>query len=156
MKIGFSGHQNAPEHAMRFLRGAVHELVTAEPDSIGITSLAAGADQTFAQVVLDSGGQLHAVLPCEGYDRTFSTTTDLCLYTSLLERSSTVTNLPFPEAKEEAFLAAGIVVCERCDILLALWDGEPAAGLGGTADIVSYADAIGRNTKIIWPPGLSR
>jgi len=156
MKIGFSGHQNAPEQATDLLCLTVQEIIAAQPTSEGLTSLAAGADQVFAQEILKRGGTLNAVIPCDAYRRTFNSAKATSLYDTLLGQSSLVTHLPFPSPKEEAFLAAGIVVCERCDLLLALWDGEPAAGLGGTADIVSYAQSIGRNVRVIWPPNISR
>jgi hypothetical protein len=30
-------------------------------------------------------------------------------------------------------------VADQCDALVAVWDGQPARGRGGTADIVAYA-----------------
>jgi hypothetical protein len=42
-------------------------------------------------------------------------------------------------------------VVARCDLLVAVWNGAPARGLGGTADIVSYARECGRATVIIDP-----
>ncbi len=42
----------------------------------------------------------------------------------------------------------GLVVVERCDLLLAIWDGHPAHGLGGTADIVAYADGHVEVTRL--------
>jgi hypothetical protein len=40
--------------------------------------------------------------------------------------------------------------------LVAVWDGQPAAGKGGTADIVDYARRHGIEVRIVWPPGTSR
>jgi hypothetical protein len=37
----------------------------------------------------------------------------------------------------------------ECDVLLALWDGEPARGKGGTADVIAYARALHRPVIII-------
>ena len=33
----------------------------------------------------------------------------------------------------------GRYVVDHCDVLIALWDGMPSSGQGGTAEIVSYA-----------------
>jgi hypothetical protein len=44
----------------------------------------------------------------------------------------------------------------RSDRLLAVWDGKPAQGLGGTGDIVAYAKSRGLPTTVIWPEGLVR
>jgi len=44
---------------------------------------------------------------------------------------------------EEAFLAAGKRVVDLSDIVIAVRDGEPAKGKGGTADSVAYALSTG-------------
>jgi len=54
--------------------------------------------------------------------------------------------LPYPGPSEEAFFAAGREIVEHCDLLFAVWDGAPARGLGGTADIVAFAMDRGRKT----------
>ncbi len=36
-------------------------------------------------------------------------------------------------------MAAGVWMVDRSDRLVAIWDGKPAAGLGGTGDVVAYA-----------------
>ena len=43
------------------------------------------------------------------------------------------------ESRRQAYKAVGQYVVNRCDILIALWDGEPSRGKGGTAEIVEYA-----------------
>src|SRR5260221_12639223 len=50
--------------------------------------------------------------------------------------------------ESDAYLAAGKLIVELCDVLVAVWDGEPAAGKGGTADVVAVALASGR--PVIW------
>ena len=50
--------------------------------------------------------------------------------------------------REEAYLAAGLGVLDRSDALLALWDGEPARGRGGTAEVV--AEARARALPLTW------
>jgi hypothetical protein len=39
---------------------------------------------------------------------------------------------------------------------LAVWDGFPATGAGGTADAVAYAHEHGRSTVVVWPEGAQR
>src|SRR5262249_19847988 len=43
----------------------------------------------------------------------------------------------------------GMETVNHCDLLLAVWDGEPARGRGGTAEIVAYAREIQRPLIII-------
>lgn len=156
MRIGFTGHQNAPEAALSLLQTVGFAMVTAYNEVAAYSSLAAGADQYFAGLVLGEGGELHGVIPCEGYEATFNTVGDQDRYRHLTAAARSVTTLPFPEPSEEAFLAAGIVVAERCEVLLAVWDGEPAAGLGGTADVVAYTRQLGKPVEVVWPEGLLR
>ncbi|GAB2826863.1 hypothetical protein GCM10027073_64840 [Streptomyces chlorus] len=40
--------------------------------------------------------------------------------------------------------------------LLAVWDGKPARGFGGTADVVSYAERSGTPVRVLWPEGATR
>jgi len=44
--------------------------------------------------------------------------------------------------------AAGHQLVERCDVLIALWDGKPSGGRGGTAETLLYAAA--RSKPCIW------
>jgi hypothetical protein len=60
------------------------------------------------------------------------------------------------ESTERAHLAAGQVVVDRSERLVAVWDGKPARGIGGTADIVSYARQKGVPVAVVWPEGAAR
>jgi hypothetical protein len=73
-----------------------------------------------------------------------------------LEAAHSVTRLDYAEPTEEAFLAAGKSVVDNCQVLIAVWDGKPARGLGGTADIVRYARDTGKAVSIVWPDGIDR
>ena len=77
-------------------------------------------------------------------------------FRSLLERADTVEKLTYHEPSEDAFLAAGRRVVENSDLFLAVWDGQPAKGKGGTADIVEYARNRGSKVEVIWPSGMKR
>jgi hypothetical protein len=47
-------------------------------------------------------------------------------------------------------------VVEASELLVAVWDGEPARGLGGTADVVAYAREGAIPVEVIWPEGATR
>jgi hypothetical protein len=121
-----------------------------------VCSLAGGADQIFAYVLLAAGGHLYAIVPSADSHDSFSLDDDRIAFDHLLEKATQRTDLPFPNPTEEAYMAAGKAVSDACDVLLAVWDGKPAAGLGGTADVVAYARKQGRDVLVIWPPGSSR
>ncbi|MCC3312258.1 hypothetical protein [Nocardia africana] len=154
--IGVTGHQSLPELARRRAETDIRALLTRENQPpVGITSLASGADQIFARLVLDHGGSLHVVIPAENYESTFGAD-DLASYRRLRAAARTVTHLGYDRPDEAAFHAAGVFVVEHCEVLVAVWDGQPARGPGGTADAVAYARSIGRPMLISWPPGVRR
>jgi hypothetical protein len=67
-----------------------------------------------------------------------------------------VVELSFDEPTEEAFWSAGRYVVDHADQVLAVWDGQQAGGLGGTADVVAYARAKRKPVTRIWPAGAER
>lgn len=117
----------------------------------GLTSLAIGADQVFAEEMLKSSGDLVAVLPFTEYEQRFSGS-GRARYRGLLARAATEWVLPrVSDDDEDCYFYAGKVVVENCDILVAVWNGKPAAGVGGTGDVVDYARLRGRETTWIDP-----
>lgn len=42
------------------------------------------------------------------------------------------------------------------DRLIAVWDGRPARGYGGTADLVAYARGLGVPVQVLWLAGAVR
>jgi hypothetical protein len=155
VRIGVTGHQNLPTDIITTVTREIRAELRTFKDLTGISSLAVGADQIFAAIVLELGGELEVVIPAEGYESTFSDST-LRSYQRLLSRAREVHRLPFPEPSEEAFFVAGKEIVGMCQRLLAVWDGKPAQGLGGTADIVRYAKSEGVPVHVIWPHGATR
>ncbi|MFF4619567.1 hypothetical protein [Nonomuraea jabiensis] len=47
-------------------------------------------------------------------------------------------------------------ILEDADLLFAVWDGQPARGYGGTADVVAEARRRGVPVRVIWPEGARR
>jgi hypothetical protein len=154
--IGVTGHQRIPEAALAQVLSRVEVLLRSHQEHlVGVCSLAAGADQLFAEAVLSRGGVLQVVIPCARYDETFAAE-DLSRFRRLLGAAERVDTLGHSEPSEQAFLDAGIRVADSCELLVAIWDGHPARGRGGTADIVEYALAVGREIEVIWPQDLVR
>lgn len=157
MRIGLTGHQNIPSQALEYVTRGINEVLDRVKDElVGVSSLAAGADQLFASIVLERGGSLQLVIPCRRYEKTFLHPEDFTNFRTLLERAVSVETLSFEEPSEEAYLAAGCRVVDSSDVLLAIWDGQPARGKGGTGDIVEYARRRGTRLEIVWPKGITR
>ena len=157
MRIGVTGHQKIPAQGLEYVtQGANQVLDQVKGELVGVSSLAAGGDQLFASLVLERGGRLEVVLPCSLYENTFSDQEDLRNFHTLLQRASSVETLNFVEPSNEAYLAAGHRVVDLSELILAIWDGQPAKGKGGTADIVDYARKRRTRLEIVWPEGMVR
>jgi hypothetical protein len=157
-RIGITGHRDIPAGARSEIEERMRETLArhSTPSLTGIGSLAAGADQLFAQCVLDLGGEVEVVVPCEGYETTFATAEERLAYRDALTAARSVERLRYEAPSEEAFMAAGVAVVARCELMIAVWDGQPARGWGGTGDVVRHARAVGRDVVVIWPPGARR
>jgi hypothetical protein len=141
MKVGFTGHQRLDhQRDWEWVGGEIDRVLTSlPPPVIGITSLAVGADQLFAGAVLRHEGSLQVIIPFPEYENTFDEGRDRESYQRLLKAASTVTVMHRAGSDEECYLAAGRMVVDVADLLVAVWNGKPAAGLGGTGDVVEYA-----------------
>jgi hypothetical protein len=151
MTVGVTGHQNLPRSAIAKITAGIRGELTDVPDLHGVCALAAGADQLFAQLVIQQGGRLHVIIPCGGYEKTFGTEDERVTFLTLLEQAGEVEEMDFPRPSEAAFFAAGRRVVDTSDRVIAVWDGKPARGLGGTADVVAYARQHQKPTIVIWP-----
>ncbi len=138
-RVGVTGHQQLDDpKAWLWVASAMREQLTGiAPPLIAVTSLAVGADQLLARVVIENGGKIHAVLPFADIERSFSPE-HLPAYHELAKRA-TVEVLDTPGTDEDAYLAAGQRVVQLSDIVIAVWNGKAAKGKGGTADVVAYA-----------------
>jgi hypothetical protein len=149
LRIGITGHQTLSESSnWDWVVQSFDVLLPPLPKPlIGITCLAMGADQLFAEAVLRTFGTIEAVLPFPEYEMTFDEETEP-RYWSLLERASKVIVLARQSSAEESYLNAGKVVVDMSNMVIAVWNGKPAGGPGGTAEIVEYA--IQQKKQVVW------
>jgi hypothetical protein len=139
MKIGITGHQHLEvPSAWRWVEEQIsRHLATIASPVTAVTSLAVGADQMLARLVLARGGRVHAVIPFHDYERTFDA--DHVEAYREMRSNADAEIMRVVGTDEDAYLAAGRRVVELADTMIAVWDGKPAQGKGGTADIVRYA-----------------
>lgn len=106
-----------------------------------VSPLAEGADQLGATVALELGYRLDVILPLPPEDyRTDFDRAGLEGFDALLSRADSVRELERCDGdRAESYARAGRITIEQSDVMIALWDGEPARGVGGTADIVALA-----------------
>ncbi|MGD1278310.1 MAG: tetratricopeptide repeat protein [Tepidisphaeraceae bacterium] len=172
--IGVTGHRTlSDEEAIRStIAQTIGRLAAGKPNILLLSALAAGADCLVAEAVLDEHhGRVRAVLPLEvsDYRRDF-TPGQLARFQSLLNRADAIVFPPtLPQSKppqgkgppaatsptvaalddrQAAYERTGMFIVDHCDVLVAVWDGQPARGRGGTADIVAYARQAAR--PIAW------
>lgn len=102
-----------------------------------------------------TGGRLDVIIPATAY-RDGLPEQARGEYDALLAAASGTTRLSFTESTSESHMAASQVMLASADHLYAVWDGKPARGYGGTADVVADAKSRGIPVTIIWPPGATR
>lgn len=154
MRYGITGHRDLTVQTVEIVTAELCRfLPERDDDLIAITSLAEGADQLFARLILDRGGRLDVLVPSLQYPDLRENRDE---YDRLVRCAYRVTQLPYPEDGPAAHMAASLVMVERCDHLVAIWDGKPARSFAGTADVVVYARQVQVPVTVIWPPGAAR
>jgi hypothetical protein len=172
LRIGVTGHRSIADPTA--VRHAVDQLL----DSIAatlqrqsttplnwtvISPLAKGADRIVASAVLDRRpARLEVLTPFEldEYRRDFEAGEDRDTFEKLLSAADRIDELSreiprhgTPDAdrlewRNRGYLQGGRRIVEACELLIVVWDGQPARGTGGTGDIVAYA--LQQERTIIW------
>ena len=155
-RIAISGHRGLQAATERLITEVIRTaLAETSGDITGLSCLADGADQIFARGVLDHGGTLEAIVPAENYRAGLPTEAHE-EYDRLMDRAAHVHQMSYTDSDSEAHMAASAYMIDHADELWAVWDGKPARGYGGTADVVAHARSKGITVRIIWPDGAER
>ena len=151
LRVGVTGHRVLEERTGRWvarqLDGLFSFLAALPPSAAhgrAVSSLAIGADQIFAEAALRYGIPVDVVIPFASFIEDFAAGSERDSYERLLSAAASTTRLPWEECSTGAYLAGGAWVVDHCDLLVAIWDGEEAAGVGGTGDVVEYSRDAGR------------
>ncbi len=162
LSVGATGHRAARlegigpatlEAAVAATLARIEQAAIAVADDVelrAITALADGADSIVAEAAMQRGWSLLSILPFarEHYAADFTSSQSLATYDRLIAASQRVVE---PAGQHEdpavAYERAGRIVLAQADILIAIWDGDPPRGRGGTAQIV--AEAVARGIAVI-------
>ena len=146
MRVGITGHRGLSREVERQVRQLLEEAIRDlnPTELIGISCIADGPDSWFAEAVLKHGGSLEVVIPAEQYRKNLPES-HWPVYDDLLRRSD-----------PQAHMAGSEILVGLADERLAVWDGKPAWGYGGTADVVSHAQRNGVSVRVLWPEGATR
>lgn len=156
-RLAITGHRGLPAESERLvddgLRREVARYVPAE--LVGYSCLADGADVLFARAVLEHGGSLVVVVAAEEY-REGLPAEHRATYDELFSRADRAIRMDRTVSDSTAYMRAGERMLDEVDALVAVWDGNPARGVGGTADVVEVARLRQIPVTIVWPEGARR
>ncbi|MEC3951935.1 hypothetical protein VMT65_02710 [Nocardia sp. CDC153] len=164
--VAITGHRGLPAGTLALVDRAlrlevalrVEAALRVRPgpaDLVGVSCFADGPDSLFAQAILDIGGRLVAVVPARRY-RASLPEFHHGVYDRLLTEADRVIELDREESDPRAHHAGSLRMLDESEELLAVWDGLPARGYGGTADVVATARERGMPVTVLWPDGAVR
>lgn len=158
LRVGITGSRSLPDDQLPRLTDALQALfdrlvahmgvlaVPGQPRLRFISPLARGADRLAAQAALAHGFSLHVPMPFPeaDYEKDFDTPDDLAEFRALRAQADDgvlALDGDRETAMDRSYEAVGRYVVDHSDLVIAIWNGAPAAGRGGTAEIVEYAAA---------------
>lgn len=158
LRVGVTGHRRIPDdpalkgavcHALDRIRGLLAGSDVTPVRLAVVSALAEGADRLVAREVLsdpDAVLQVSLPFPATEYVEDFQTQESRGEFEDLLEGAEVVWVQEMRGGR--GYDQVGRFVADYCDILIALWNGEPSEGEGGTAQIVEYA--LEKGHPVIW------
>lgn len=152
--IGVTGHRTLAElpRLEDGLEQVVRRMESVFPGEwTAVSALADGADRMVAtRLMARDGTRLVAVLPLprDEYATDFTNPASADEFHALLRRADHVVEVTPRASRDDAYEVGGLIVLDRCDVLVALWDGRGAQGHGGTGSIVT--EARRRGLPVAW------
>ena len=153
--VGFTGHRQIADPTLvanAIGRALAHLQSSTDGERVELASAAEGSDQLFVRQALERGLSWHAILPLpsEEFSRDFTPEAWRDVEALLVRAEHLqVSNDDESAPRVDAYLDCGLETVNGSDLLIAVWDGEPARGKGGTAEVIEYARSIGRPIIII-------
>lgn len=161
LHIGITGHRTLSE-VEKVQAGVERALAAIEHRFAGrplrlVSPLAEGADRLVARLLLRRrGARLIVPLPVPHAEylkdfargepeRSIGSREE---FENLLDRAESVFEMPPSPSRGKAYEKVAEYILATCDVLIAVWDGQGAQGVGGTAKVVSLARA--RGLPIAW------
>lgn len=169
VRIGVTGHRvlEHPERLRRSVRKILAEIDACLGEALQgykiISALAEGADRLVAECVIGWKGsgasahlpaaQLEVVLPMARHDYIETFRADhrqesIEEFQRLLDFAGSPRHLPKVASHDQAYEQLGGYLVSNCDVIITIWDGKPARGRGGTADVVKMAQA--KDRTVFW------
>lgn len=156
LTIGVTGHRVLSEFH-KIVKGIDIGLARIQPFVLGkslfvASSLAEGADRLVVKRVLAHFPftKLVVVLPFEEdeYIKDFATESSKKEFEDLLEIALQISVVSPGPSRKKSYVSACNKILSLSDILFAVWDGKPAQGAGGTAEMVK--NFRWQHKRIVW------
>ena len=151
--IGITGHREL-KNRDEIIQIVKKELTKLNQQGIKrvLSPLADGADRIvakYAQEVLNSELIVPLPFPIQEYKKDFTEESNQ-EFDRLVESATYIIELSdfedknnqkplYNETRNNLYKKCGEFIVDKCDVLIAIWDGEKSNGVGGTAEIVQYA-----------------
>ncbi|MGE5391260.1 MAG: hypothetical protein ACM3PE_09385 [Deltaproteobacteria bacterium] len=163
LRVGVTGHrpENLNNADLLVLRGKINEILAVLKEQVTeihkehgdlyngarpvlriISPLAEGSDRIVAGEALKAGFELQCPLPFERaeYEHDFTAPESKQEFRDLLGQATSIFELDGDRHEiGKSYQMVGQLVLNQCDLLIAIWDGQPGHGLGGTYQIVQMA-----------------
>ncbi len=174
--VVFSGHMidSASRAEARFPQhtaAAIGQRIAAEVDALGVGEAygcaACGGDILFLEAVLARGGRVHIVLPC-AVEEFRQVSVDFLAgsdwgqrFEAVMAKASSIEILADQYAEDNGMaheccnrVMVGLAAMKAAEqggqpTLLALWNGKPGDGLGGTYSMVQFCRARGFRIRLM-------
>jgi hypothetical protein len=156
LTVGVTGHRYVTENE-KIEKGVdtalLHILEVYTPEKISIhTSLAEGADRLVLQRTLQLFENPHIIVPLpfpkDQYLKDFPGAKSKEEFNELINRADKVITFPPAKTKNKSYQIVGEYILDHSDIMVAIWDGKPPQGQGGTGDIINAVR--NRNLPLAW------
>lgn len=181
--IGVTGHRKIDVKNPKLaecVRGELLKLRQTYPHCpfLIVSGLADGADRLVARLAMETlSAKLIAILPFSEaeYRKDFATPASQNEFSEFLKQAQAVVIAPQREdatavtvsgpARNRQYARAGAYVVENAQVLIALWDGQPARGIGGTGDVVKWRlsgelpveySTLNEARNVLWPKPAAR
>lgn len=152
--VGFSGHRSIADLKVtaESISAALDALVAKRSPIVAISSLARGSDTLFVREIASRKIPFVLILsfPTARLQKDFEPESWQQV-APLITQAFHVEEVPGSESDDEAYMETGVRIVDLADIVIAVWDGNPSAGLGGTGDVVAYSRALSKPLQWLNP-----
>jgi hypothetical protein len=152
--VGFSGHRKlADENTVaNGIRNVFQKLAANHGHLAAVSSAASGSDTLFLAEADRREIRYMLIFPFsqERFQQDFNHA-DWHRVQPFIKKATHREYVAEEESKEAAYMETGNLTVDRADIMVVVWDGKPAAGFGGTGDVVKRVRELNKPLIIIDP-----